>query len=113
MDTGRCSGSSPALGSGAPVSFTVTNGAHLSIEGSTGMVSGVTVIGPSFAMDAATTATLGGTIRFENAGTTELMAKTITEGSSVTVSGSRTELSLESCTLDPRVSQIVHQPRQL
>ena len=82
----------------------IGGGGTLSLQWVGGSISGLAVADSIFVMDAASTATLGGTIRFENAGVVALAEKTIVAGSSLTVYGAGTELSLSSCTLDAAVS---------
>eukprot|EP01051_Picozoa_sp_SAG22_P007248 SAG22_NODE_503_length_9694_cov_13.573736_4_plen_708_part_00 len=85
-------------------SLSETGGGSLSLQSVAGSISGLAVAESIFAMDAASTATLGGTIRFENAGAVALAGKTIVAGSSLAVSGAGTALSLSNCTLDASVS---------
>ena len=55
----------------------VSGGGSLSLQSVRGSISGLAVADSTFSMDAASTASLGGTIRFENAGAVELTGKTI------------------------------------
>eukprot|EP01050_Picozoa_sp_SAG11_P006470 SAG11_NODE_503_length_8890_cov_30.658628_4_plen_314_part_00 len=88
--------SSPSAASG---------GGSLSLQSVGGSISGLAVADSSFAMDAASMATLGGTIRFENAGAVGLVEKTIVDGSLVVDAG--TQLSLSGCTLNASVNPTV------
>ena len=80
------------------MSLSVANDASLTLQSVAGSISGLAVADATFAMDAASTATLGGTIRFENAGAVELVGKTIVSGSNWAVSG--TELTLQSAQME-------------
>eukprot|EP01052_Picozoa_sp_SAG31_P036905 SAG31_NODE_4673_length_3042_cov_1.601427_1_plen_866_part_10 len=80
------------------VGVSLSGGGWLSLQSVDGSISGLAVANSTFAMDAASTATLEGTIRFENAGSVELAGKTIRSGSSLAVSG--TELTLQSTKME-------------
>ena len=83
----------------------VTGGGSLSLQSVGGSISGLTITGSTFSMDAASTASLGGTIRFENAATGELAGTSIAAGSSLAVVGVGTAVSLENCTVAAAVSR--------
>ena len=87
--------------------ISVNGGGSLSLQSVGGSISGLVVADSIFSMDAASTASLGGTIRFENAGTVELTGKSIAAGSSLAVVGAGTAVSLEGCTVDAAVSRPV------
>ena len=80
-----------------------TGGGSLSLQSVGGSISGLTITDSTFSMDAASTASLGGTIRFENAGAVELTGTSIVAGSSLAVVGAGTAVSLDSCTVDAAV----------
>eukprot|EP01051_Picozoa_sp_SAG22_P009903 SAG22_NODE_858_length_6831_cov_25.965538_7_plen_1155_part_01 len=80
------------------MSLSVADDASLTLRSVGGSIAGLAVADSTFAMDAASTATLGGTIRFENAGVVELAGKTILSGSNLAVSG--TELTLQSAQME-------------
>eukprot|EP01051_Picozoa_sp_SAG22_P006521 SAG22_NODE_430_length_10586_cov_6.817202_4_plen_1059_part_00 len=75
-------------------SIDVSNGGSLSLQSVGGSITDLAVANSRFSMDAASVATLGGTIHFENADAVELTQKTIVEGN-LTVSGG-SSLSLQS-----------------
>ena len=58
-----------------------TGGGSLSLQSVGGSISGLTITDSTFSMDAASTATLGGTIHFEGAATGELTGTSIVAGS--------------------------------
>ena len=80
----------------------VTGGGSLLVSADCS-IAGLAVVNSSFALDAASAAALGGTIRFENAAVALATGTTIVAGSSLAVSG-RTALLLTNCTLDASVS---------
>ena len=76
----------------AGTSFSVTSGGSLRIAAPSGSIYGITVAGSTFAMDAASTMTLGGSLSFGNAGEVALSGKTfvnaqlsVSEGSSLSI----------------------------
>ena len=84
-----------------------TGGGSLSLQSVGGSISGLAITDSTFSMDAASTASLGGTIRFENAGAVELTGTSIVAGSSLAVVGAGTAVSLDSCTVDAAVRAAV------
>ena len=69
------------------------------LESVGGSIFGITATNSSFRMDTASTATLGGTLVFDNYATVELSGKTILSGGLLAVIGASV-LSLENCIVD-------------
>ena len=95
--SGGSGGSGPVAWSGAPVSFTVSNGAHLSIEGSTGMVSGIVASDSSVTIDSISDLTLSGNIQLSGAAVDLVLSGQTFEQASLSVS-SGAHLSIETST---------------
>jgi hypothetical protein len=84
-------------------SFSVTGGGSLSIVTSFGSIDGIRVTDSSFALDAASTVTLGGSISFTNAGEVTLGDQTFVDQASLTVEVG-TECTIASSNLSTFVS---------
>eukprot|EP01046_Picozoa_sp_COSAG06_P002462 COSAG06_NODE_87_length_24962_cov_107.553795_29_plen_433_part_00 len=84
-------------------SLSASDGSSVSLGGCGGQLTGLSVIDSSFAMDASSTTTLGGTISLSNAGAIALQDKTLQGlGAQLKVTGG-TQLSLSGCTLEDSV----------
>ena len=78
---GGCPAPSVVSGCSWAPGIVVTGGGSLSLQSVGGSISGLTITDSTFSMDAASTASLGGTIQFENAGAVELTGTSIVAGS--------------------------------
>jgi hypothetical protein len=74
----------------------ISDGSSLSLSGCDGQMSGLTVIDSTFAMDASSTTTLGGSISLANAGIVTLEDKTFAEGARLTATEG-TQVNLNRC----------------